>query len=141
MNYLKLSRKRLDRLIAASPWFILFGFVTGGLAWVFDTAGLVTAFTSIFLGAALGAVDSYDRERGIWMLALLFFSIVFPLWLLIASSEVVAWRRGGNLALPLVLDFALGTHLLWLQSRVCWSVVCYNRRELMPTTDSRLQSD
>jgi hypothetical protein len=122
-----LSIDALDRLISRSPFYILAGFALIGVE-VLAGIGVLSAFSLIALGAMLASVTDYRRERGLWMLALLFggtFLVFVLLWEYFAIVDAI---RGAQVAWQVAVDAAIAIRCQWLLIRAMATVIAYNRR-------------
>jgi hypothetical protein len=83
-----------------------------------DGTGIITAFFALGLGAS-GAVFSHWRtERGLWMLAVLFFLMNAVTYMFIVWGQLQDAFRGVRAeSVVLFVDFAIGTLLLTITLR------------------------
>jgi hypothetical protein len=121
-----LERARLDRLTSRAGIFGLAGFAIVAVASKLDY-GIITGVSLVGLMATLGSFTNYATERGLWMLALLFGVLLAATQGLIAFGQASDLLNGRSAEWPVAVDLAVASRFWWLQGRVLWSVVFYNR--------------
>jgi len=123
-----LSIERPDNQIRRGPLLLFVGFGIAGLAGL-TGFGAPTALHFIGFGALLGCVDFYKSERGIWMLALLFGTVLLTVALICEFGMLRdAFRGAPRPDWTVVLDLAIALQLQWLIVPSLLSVVVHNRR-------------
>jgi hypothetical protein len=114
---------QVDRVASLCPFAIAAGFVIGWLSNAVITAGML-----IGLGAMGGSLDKWRTERGLWMLAGLFFSIFGLFYIAVLYHQVADIVVGrAPLAGWMAVDWAIGTAILGIMVRFLWSVIRLNR--------------
>ena len=111
----------LALMILGMTWFVVLK-TTG---W---HAGIITAFASVFIGAAFGCYMERKTERGVWMLALLIGGLTTVFYLFTIVMEVLD-HINRRLALPwwLALDFTVAGMIVSVVIRASWTVFRQNR--------------
>ncbi len=114
------------RIRQARHWFFASLVITGLVPWL--TAGMATAGACLFIACTLWSMTNFARERGLWMLAILWtvFSSVF--YLFAAAGPVLAALHGRRPDWPVILDLAIAARLLMWQIRTLLLFVHVNRR-------------
>lgn len=107
---------------------LIFGGMLLGIAsaWL-ELPGVITAMFAITLGASGGSLVRWRYERGLWMLAGLFFLVfaaIYGLYIYGQGRDLV--RGAARPDVGLAIDFSLGTLLLSSTIRFLWRVAKYN---------------
>jgi hypothetical protein len=89
--------------------------------------GVCTGLFAISLGASGGSLVSWRYDRGLWMLAGLFFLVWVGIYGLFIYGEVRDIVRGAPKPdLSLMIDFSLGTMFLSANLRFLFRVAKFN---------------
>ncbi|TWT72795.1 hypothetical protein Pla123a_40940 [Posidoniimonas polymericola] len=123
-----MSESGVDRVIKFAPQMML---VSGGwlalVVWT-DLPGVLTAFQAVFLAVTAVSLSEYRAERGLWMLAMLYFAISVALYAIFLVQGILDEIRGVRAPVSLAIDVALITILLGGQVGFLWRVAVINRR-------------
>ena len=108
-------------MISGMIWFVVLK-MTG---W---NAGTITAFASVFIGAAFGCYMERKTERGVWLLAMLFGGLTAAFYLFTIVMEIHD-HINRRLAPPwwIALDFTVAGMIVSIVIRASWTVYCQNR--------------
>ena len=100
------------------PILIIFGVVGFGLSRIANGHGGITAFFVFGLGVAGASLSSWRSERGLWMLAALYFLINATIYWLIVWAQLRDVIRGIRPeSVALAVDMFMGTALLAIEIR------------------------
>jgi len=121
-----LPQHKLDRwmaigglaMIPAMLWLV------ATLLW-FNSIGLLTAFFAVYLGACVGSLLKYQKERGLWMLAAMGLIFTVPFWVLGTWGSI--FQSGSPISASDVIDVMGFTLVAGITSRILASVFVHNR--------------
>ncbi|TWU06825.1 hypothetical protein CA54_52250 [Symmachiella macrocystis] len=111
-----LFRGEPEMVIRAAPWLISFGILVALVSTRMVFAPVITALFAISLGASGRTFEQWRTDRGLWMLAGLFFLMNCGFYVLITVgqlSDILGAARAFDLVL--FIDFTIGTTLLVAQ--------------------------
>jgi hypothetical protein len=105
-------------IVGRAPLLLILGVLAFGLSRTADGHGGITAIFLFGLGVAGASLSSWRSERGLWMLAALYFVINASIyWLMIWGQlrDVIRGVRPESIALA--VDMFMGTALLAIEIR------------------------
>ncbi|MCL4179040.1 MAG: hypothetical protein KJ072_15010 [Verrucomicrobia bacterium] len=114
----------MSRTLRRGGLFLLGGMALMGIAFVGAPLGILSGMMAMMYGACCGSFHRWDREKGLWMLAVAFLVLMGPVYLVCAWMELFGQREKTWLA----IDMFLGTVMLGSTVNLLLSVMVYNRR-------------
>lgn len=132
---LLLHETDLGRLVERCRWFLWAGLLVLALAAFTTGLGVVTGFMAVWLGAVGCSLERWQTERGLWMLASLFYLICLPLYLLLTVFSTLDAIQNRRTPLPVAVDLMIAMRLMWLQSKLTYSIIRINRAIPPESTD------
>jgi hypothetical protein len=108
-------------------YLLLAGMALVGLSFLGLDYGIITGFFAVGLGASGGAFTKWLCERGLWMLAVLFFVIYAFVYVCFCIGQLQDALQGAPvLNVALTVDVAIGTWLLVANLRFLLNVAKEN---------------
>ncbi|HEV2295255.1 MAG TPA: hypothetical protein VGR35_15490 [Tepidisphaeraceae bacterium] len=121
-----LSPSRLDRALRRGAWFIVIGFPVLVAVVAMQQGPTVTPMMATALGAGCGSLGEWRRDRGLWMLAVVFLLMFFPIYLAFVGMELFGSKS--ELSILQIIDFSIATMVVGQLCRVLVSVAVHNWR-------------
>lgn len=123
---LLLSPSQLDMALFRGSLFIIIGFPMLVAVVALQRGPIITPMMATAMGACCGTFGEWQRDRGLWMLAVLFLLMFFPIYLAFAINGFFGSKA--ELSILQVIDFSVATIVAGQLSRVLFSVAIYNWR-------------
>ena len=101
-----------DAIVACCGFLLAGGIALMALSSFTNVPGILVGFFAATLGAAGGALEKWRSERGLWMLAMLFFLIYAFLYVCFCIGQVADALRGGPNDIYLMLEWSISIFFL-----------------------------
>jgi hypothetical protein len=124
IRHFLIKPEAMSRTLRRGGLFLLGGMALMGIAFAGAPLGILSGMMAMMYGACCGSLRRWDREKGLWMLAVAFLVLMGPVYLVSAWMELFGEREKTWLA----IDLLLGTVMLGSTVKLLLSVVVYNRR-------------
>jgi hypothetical protein len=111
-----------DTETARLPILMLPAFLGCFLCARLDVPGLLSCFQIAAFAASAAMFTDFRVERGLWMLATLYFLIWAGISLLWLYGETRDWIRGVAPAATLILDAAIATSIMHAHTKYLWKL-------------------
>ncbi|HEV8004207.1 MAG TPA: hypothetical protein VGP63_30360 [Planctomycetaceae bacterium] len=131
-----LLRGEPDQVIRWAGPLILCGMTVAFLSARLRTPGLLSAFQVIALGAMGGSLVQWRTERGLWMLAGLFFVVWSAIYGLCLYGEIHDIVAGAQVSIGLTIDAGIAMSFYSTMLRFLWRVTRENWRFSVPSVDA-----
>jgi hypothetical protein len=122
IRHLLIKPEAMSRTLRRGGVFLLGGFALMGIAFAGAPLGILSGMMAMMHGASCGSFRSWDREKGLWMLAAAFLVLMGPVYLVSAWMELFGERE----KIWVAIDMFLGTVMLGSTVKLLLSVMVYN---------------
>ena len=115
-----------EAVTARLPLLIVPAFAACLLSANFDLPGLLSFAQLFALSVSAASFTNYRTERGLWMLAALFFSIwtsIFFMWIFGQSRDLM---RGVAPPASLIIDGAVALFVIRIHLKFLWTTAKFN---------------
>ena len=92
----------------------------------FDVPGLLSCFQLAAFAVSAATFTDFRAERGLWMLATLFFAIWAGISLMWLYGEARDWIRGVAPDVTLIVDVAVATSIMHGHTKYLWKLILRN---------------
>jgi hypothetical protein len=100
-------------IVRWGPYLLIAGMALMGLSFLHFDHGVITGFFAVGLGASGGAFTKWQSERGLWMLAAVFFGIYVFVYVCLCIGQIQDALRGAPPpSITLIVDVAIGCLML-----------------------------
>ena len=127
-----LAPSQLDTGIRRGLWYMVIGFPLLVVVAVMHRGPIISATMATFAGAMCGVFTSMNwrRERGVWMLAVLFLLAALPLYAAMPFHEILGSKAG--MSMLQLFDLGAATAVVGHLCRILASVAIRNWRAHHP---------
>lgn len=115
-----------ELVTARLPVLMLPAFIGCFVCSQFDVPGLLSCFQLAAFAVSAEMFSRFQVERGLWMLATLFFLIWAGLSLMWLYGETQDWIRGVAPPVSLIADAAIATSIMHSHNRYLWKIATRN---------------
>ena len=122
-----LIRGEPDTVIRCYRPLLLASMLLGYLCATLSLPGIITCMFAGALGASGGSLAQYRTERGLWMLAVLFFALYGGIYALLIFGQIGdVLHNAAPMPIALLVDATIGTFFLTTNIRFLYQVGQFN---------------
>jgi len=115
-----------DWAASLMPMLMLPAFLACYLCVRFHIPGILSCFQLAAFAVSAATFTEYRTERGLWMLATLFFAIWGGVLLLWFYGQAQDWVRGVAPDMTLIIDAAIATLIMHGHTKFLWRLIFLN---------------